>query len=213
MSPIDLLIGCILNLLVAVLIVRFIYYPVKQDKNYVFTFLAFNTVVYFVVSFLTGVELSVGFGFGLFAIFSVLRYRTATMSTREMTYLFVVIAIPVMNSLLMREGAWLLLVEANLIIVTVLYVLEQGWGFRYAASNSIRYERIELIRPENHALLMADLRQRTGLPINRIEIGRINFLEDTAELNVYYDQPDAGQWPQDHEMVFGDIHHLSMERK
>ena len=110
--------------------------------------MAFNTVIYFVMSFLTSAELSLGVGFGLFAIFSVLRYRTSTMSTREMTYLFVVIALPVMNSLVMRENVWGVLLAVNAVVVAVLFVLEREWGFHYESSQLIRYDRIELITPE-----------------------------------------------------------------
>jgi hypothetical protein len=187
MSYISLFVGFAINLLVAVAIVRFIYYPANQNKNYVFTYLACNTIIYFVMSFLTSAELSLGVGFGLFAIFSVLRYRTSTMSTREMTYLFVVIALPVMNSVLIREGDWGPLVAVNVVVAAVLFALEREWGFHYESSQSIRYDRIELIKPEQHALLLEDLRQRTGLPVKRVEIGRLNFLNDTAEIRVFYD--------------------------
>jgi len=188
-TSIDIFTGFFVNLAVALLIVRAIYYPVKQDKNYVFTFLAFNTIIYFVMSFLTSSELSMGVGFGLFAIFSVLRYRTSPMSTREMTYLFIMIALPVMNSALMLQNDWLALLGANVAVVAVLFVLEREWGFHYASTKLIKYERIELIKPENHALLLADLRQRTGLPVKHFEIGMIDFLKDSAELKIYYDEP------------------------
>ena len=98
------ILGAGLNLLVALLVVRFVYYPATQDKTYVFTFLAFNTVIYFVLGLLTSANLSVGVGFGLFAIFSVLRYRTDEMPIREMTYLFILIALPVMNSVMISEA-------------------------------------------------------------------------------------------------------------
>ncbi len=186
--------GFTINIIIALLIVRFIYYPIKQDKNYVFTYLAFNTIIYFVMAFLTSAELSIGVGFGLFAIFSVLRYRTSTMSTREMTYLFIMIALPVMNSTLMRADGWLMLVCVNVTIAAVLYVLEQGWGFHYEQAKSLKYERIELIRPENHEELLADLRERTGLAVRRVNIGRINFLNDTAELTIFYDEPQIIGW-------------------
>lgn len=189
MALTNIFLGFSVNLIIAVIIVRWIYFPMKQDKNYVFTYLAFNTVIYFVMTFLTSAELSVGVGFGLFAIFSVLRYRTNTMSTREMTYLFIVIALPVMNSVLMAGNEWLILILVNFIIVAVLYTLEQEWGFHYETSKSIRYERIELIKPEKHELLLADLRERTGLPIKQVKIGRINFLNDTAEIKIFYDEP------------------------
>lgn len=188
-EPTNLVLGAGLNLVIALLIVRFIYYPGTQNKNYVFTFLAFNTVIYFVMGLLTSVTLSVGVGFGLFAIFSVLRYRTDEIPIREMTYLFVIIALPVMNSVLMSSGALAELLAANGLVVAVLFVLEQGWGFRFEASKKITYERIDLITPANGEALLADLRQRTGLPVKRVTVGRIDFSRDTAEIVVYYDEP------------------------
>lgn len=189
MSFISLFAGFGVNLLVALIIVRFIYYPANPNKNYVFTYLAFNTIIYFVVSFLTSAKLSLGAGFGLFAIFSVLRYRTSAMSTREMTYLFIVIAAPVMNSVLMRGDEWKLLLIVNATVIAVLYALEREWGFHYENSHRVRYDRIDLIKPEQRALLLEDLRQRTGATVKRVEIGRLDFLNDTAELRVFYDEP------------------------
>ncbi|MCA9962019.1 MAG: DUF4956 domain-containing protein [Chloroflexota bacterium] len=185
----NLFVGFIVNLLVAVFIVRYIYYPVKQNKNYVFTFIAFNTAIYFVMSVLTSVELSVGVGFSLFGLFSLLRYRTNPMPTREMTYLFVIIALPVLNSVLITDDAWLSLGLVDAAIVAILYVLERGWGFHYELSQRLVYERIDLIKPDHYDLLLADLRERTGLPIKRFEVSNINFLRDTAEIKIYYDDP------------------------
>jgi len=190
-ATLSFILGFGFNFLIALVIVRFIYYPLKHNKNYVFTFLAFNTVIYFLLSLLASVELSIGVGFGLFAIFSVLRYRTNPMPSREMTYLFVIIALPVMNSFMLTEGNLTELAIANAIVVAVLFVLERGWGFHYDSSKRITYERIDLIRPENRALLIDDLQQRTGLTITRVEVGRINFLRDTAELKIYYDEPNG----------------------
>jgi hypothetical protein len=186
-TAIDLFLGFAINLVVSALIVRFIYYPARQSKNFVFTFLGFNTVIYFVVSFLAHAELGVGVGFGLFAIFSVLRYRTSPMPAREMTYLFVVIALPVMSSILMQSGDWGLLLGVSAAVCAVLFVLEREWGFRYEGVKSIKYERVDLLRPENYDLLLDDLRSRTGLPLTRVEVGPINFVNDSASLKVYYD--------------------------
>jgi len=186
---ISFVLGAGFNLLIAVLIVRLIYYPVSPNKNYVFTFLAFNTIIYFVLGLFTSVELSVGVGFGLFAIFSVLRYRTDEMPIREMTYLFVLIALPVMNSLLLANADYARLMVANGILLAVLYVLEREWGFHYETSKKVLYEKINLITPANRAEMLADLRGRTGLPIKRVEISRVDFLRDTAELKIFYDEP------------------------
>jgi hypothetical protein len=183
------ILGAAFNLVVALLIVRFIYYPVTQDKTYVFTFLAFNTVIYFVLGMLTSATLSVGVGFGLFAIFSVLRYRTDEMPIREMTYLFIVIALPVMNSVMMSASGIPWLLVANGAVVALLYALEKEWGFHFAGSKRVVYDRVELITPANNDRLLADLRERTGLPVERVEVRRIDFLHDTAELTVFYDEP------------------------
>lgn len=185
-----LIIGAFFNLAVALLIVRGIYYPVTQNKNYVFSFIAFNTVIYFVLGLLNSVELSIGVGFGLFAIFSVLRYRTEEMPSREMTYLFTVIALPVMNSILISMNEWPKVLFANFMVVVVLFVLERGWGFRSLTRHLVVYERIDLIVPARRAEMIADLRQRTGLPVKHVEIGTIDLLRDVAQVSVFYDEKD-----------------------
>lgn len=204
MALTDLFLGFALNLAIAVLIVRFIYYPANQSKNFVFTFLAFNTIIYFVMSVLSTSEIGVGVGFGLFAIFSVLRYRTNAMATREMTYLFVLIGLPVINSIMLQQGGWIGLAALNAVIVAVLFVLEREWGFRYSSAKSIRYERLELIRPENHQALLADLRARTGLPVTKVEIGSIDLINDSARVKIYFDEPRQLRRSADDVVVVGD---------
>lgn len=181
------LLGALLNLFVAVVIVRFIYYPRTREKEYVFTFLLFNTIIYFVIALLRTAELGVGIGFGLFAIFSVLRYRTDPIPIREMTYLFIIIALPVVNSAGSSQGAFWKLAVANVMVVAVMYALERAWGFDFETSSRITYDHIELILPTRREELLADLRDRTGLPVSRVEIGRLDFLRDTAQIKAYYD--------------------------
>lgn len=182
------------NFLVALLLVRFIYYPSTHNKPYVFTFLAFNTVIYFVLSFMTSIEIGVGVGFGLFAIFSILRYRTDPIPIREMTYLFIIAALPIMNSAGVVGTIWPQLLAANLAILLIMLVLEREWGFHYEASKRIVYEKIELIRPDRRAELLADLEMRTGLKIKRISIGKVDFLRDTANLKIFYDDANQEDW-------------------
>lgn len=182
--------GAILfNFVIAFIIVRFIYYPVKQSRNYVFTFLAFNTMLFFVLGFASQIEISVGMGFGLFAIFSILRYRTNPIPIREMTYLFVITALPVMNSVFFTQGFQWEIILANIFIVIVLALLEKEWGFHYLAHKTIVYENIELVRPDRYTDLLADLCQRTGLDIRRFEVGKINYLNDTAQIKIYFEDP------------------------
>lgn len=170
------------NFLVALLVVRFVYYPSTHNKRYVFTFLAFNTIIYFVLSFLTSVEIGIGVGFGLFAIFSILRYRTDPIPIREMTYLFIIAALPVMNSVGINGTIWPQLLVANAAIIAIMLVLEREWGFHYEASKRVVYEKVDLIRPDRRPELIADLELRTGLKIKRITIGKVDFLHDTANL-------------------------------
>jgi hypothetical protein len=183
----DFLIGAGFNLISAIIIIRFIYYPWTQNRSYVFTFFAFNMAIYFLISMLTSIELGIGAGFGLFAIFSVIRYRTEEMPIREMTYLFVIIALPVMNSVLATGESIDKIVIANAVLMILLYVLEREWGFHFELRKRLTYDRIELITPEREEEFLADLRKRTGLPITRAEVGRIDFIRDAAEVAVYYE--------------------------
>ena len=172
--------GAGFNFLVALIIVRLIYYPSGQDKQYVLTFLTFSTVTYFV--------LSIGVGFGLFALFSVLRYRTDTISAREMTYLFVVIAVAVMNSVLVTQSEHIRMLVSNGAIVAVMFVLEREWGFHFEARKRVIYDRVELTRPQRRDELLADLRERTGLAVRHVSVGRLDLVSDTADLTLFYDQ-------------------------
>ena len=118
--------GIFINLIVTVIIARWIFYPKKRVQDYIFTFLAFSTVIYLVMGLFTSVELSIGVGFGLFALFSVLRYRTDTVPIREMTYLFVMVALPIMNSILYNNGEIVKLCLSDFVIILVLFILEIG---------------------------------------------------------------------------------------
>lgn len=186
--------GFALNLLVALVIVRFIYYPSTRNKSYVFTFLAFNTIIFFVLRFMASIELGIGVGFGLFAIFSILRYRTDPIPIREMTYLFLISALPLMNGASLDSALWPQLILANLAVVLILWVLEKEWGFTYEASKQIVYEKIEFIHPDRQAELISDLEGRTGLKVKRVLVGKVDFLHDTANLKVFYDDPSQSGW-------------------
>ena len=177
------------NFIIALLVVRLIYYPSTHNKHYVFTFLAFNTIIYFVLYFMSSIEIGIGVGFGLFAIFSILRYRTDPMPIREMTYLFIIAALPVMNSIGVSGTAWPQLMAANLAVLAIMWVLEREWGFHYESTRRIVYEKIELIRPDRREELVADLEARTGVKVKQIIIGKVNFMRDTANLTIYYDDP------------------------
>ena len=175
-----------LNLFFLTAVVKFIYYKRSQKKEYLFTFYLIGIVVFFLCFTLKKYELDLGMALGLFAIFGILRYRTQPLEVREMTYLFVVIGIAVMNGLSNKKMSYAEIIAANSIIVLALYVLERYWAKTEVFSKEVLYETIENIRPENHDLLKADLEKRLGFEIISFEIGKINFLKDVAKVTVYY---------------------------
>lgn len=189
----DLLPGLLLNLAVGFVIIGFIYYPARRSRRqYVFTFFVFNILIYFISGLLRDVQLTIGFGFGLLAVFSVLRYRTEPVPMREATFLFVSISVPFINQLFMATRiSFGELVVINGFILVALWVLDRGWGVHYEEERMVLYEKIDLIKPENYDDLLEDLRQRTGLDVKRFEVNEINFLRDVARITIYFDPPKS----------------------
>jgi hypothetical protein len=175
-----------LNALVLFILIRVIYYPIHRKKDYLFTYFLFNVLIFFLCVLLNSVKLSIGFAFGLFAIFGVLRYRTEQISIKDMTYLFAVITIAVINSLASKKVSVAELVFTDGMILVMTYALEHLWLTRHEAMKQIIYERIELIKPANRVQLYADLHDRLGVKVSRVEIGKIDLLKDTAQLRVFY---------------------------
>ena len=181
-----LLIRFAFNFIVLLIIVRWLYYRKPGDRDFAFTFLIFNPLIFFITYLMSGVKLEIGFAFGLFAVFSVLRYRTLTIPVKEMTYLFAVITIAVINALSTGKISYAELLFTNGSILALLAYLEYAWYNNALNSTIIQYELIENIHPERHPILLEDLRRRTGLPIERFEILRTDFLRDTARIRVFY---------------------------
>ena len=186
-----LILRLLFNVLITFIIVKVTYYSTRKDKDYLFTFFIFNILVFFVCHLLSSIKLSIGFAFGLFALFSILRYRTTTLPVKEMTYLFAVITIAVINALSTKKVSYMELVFTNMFIVGLIYFLEKLWLTKQMGVHSITYEKIENIKPQNKTILIQDLSERTGLKINNIEITRINFLNDTARIKIFYNKDDA----------------------
>jgi hypothetical protein len=168
------------------LIIKSLYYKSAERKDYVFTYYMISIIVFFLCFTLKKYELDIGMALGLFAIFGIIRYRTEQMEIKEMTYLFVVIGISVINSLANSNMSYAEIVSANSIVVFSMYILERVWALRHNSRKEIVYENIENIKPQNYQLLKEDLEQRTGLTINKIKIGNIDFMKDTAHLTIYY---------------------------
>jgi len=181
-----------INTLVLFVLIRLIYYPIHRKKDYLFTYFLFNILIFFLCVLLNSVKLSIGFAFGLFAIFGVLRYRTEQISIKDMTYLFAVITIAVINSLASKKVSLSELLFTDGMILLVTYALEHLWLTRHEAMRQLVYERIDLIKPENRERMFEDLRERLGVKVSRVEIGRIDLLRDTAQLRVFYYEDEQG---------------------
>jgi hypothetical protein len=183
----ELLIRFGINLAVILLLVRWLYYSVTKRKDYLFTYILISTVVFLLCYMLESVTLQIGFALGLFAIFGIIRYRTNPMPIKEMTYLFMVIGVSVINALTNQTGL-LEIVFANAAVLIITLGLEKLWLLRHISSKVVIYEKIDLIVPEKRNELIADLQQRTGISdIKKVEIGRINFLKDTCTIIIYYE--------------------------
>ena len=175
-----------INLFFLTAIVKYIYHKNNQDKDYFFTFYAIGIVVFFLCFTLKKYELDLGMALGLFAIFGILRYRTVPLNVKEMTYLFVIIGISVMNALSNKKMSYIEIITANSAIVFGLYWLELYWISNFLLSKKIVYETIENIHPDNHEKLKKDLEERLGIEIYDFEIGDVNFLRDTALITIRY---------------------------
>ena len=187
----------IFNMVVCAAIVWFFYYPKSRNKGFSVTFMLFSAVVFFLLYFMGGVSLDITVGLGLFMIFGIMRYRTEMVPIREMTYLFVSIATAVINGINTINDQ---LILANLLLIALLAVIEYGIGRKREISKLVCYERIELIRPEHRGELIADLEQRLGHKVNRVEVGNVDFLRDVAFLKVYY-TPAKGECPMSDETM------------
>jgi len=176
----------LLNLFFTILVVRYIYYANNRRKDYLFTYILISVSVFLLAFLLQNVNLQLGFALGLFALFGIIRYRTNPVPIKEMTYLFLIIVISVINALSNHAISYAELLFANIALITVTFIIEHFWSYRHESSKTILYEKIDLIKPQNQKKFIEDLEQRTGLKINRVEIGKINFLRDTAEVTIYY---------------------------
>jgi hypothetical protein len=172
------------NLGAVFVLIRFIYFPIYRSRENVFTFFIFNIIIFFITYFLNKVEMSMGAAFGLFAVFSMLRYRTEDISIKDMTYMFLCIAMGLINSV--TKGSWDDLALLSLIIITITYLLESNLLIKKEVSRIVMYENIELIKPEKRNELIADLEKRLGIKVNHVTIGRIDFLRDAVQIHVFY---------------------------
>lgn len=175
-----------INFLFLTILIRFLYYPKTQRKDYLFTYYLIGTITFFLCFGLMQMDIDTGMGLGLFAIFGIIRYRTDAIEIKEMTYLFMIIGISVVNALASNELSVSEVGVINVTVILLTFILENLWLMKHETRKTINYERIDLIIPDKYEEMKADIEKRTGLAINRVEIGKIDFLNDTAQVRIYY---------------------------
>jgi len=204
----ELAIRFFMNLFVCWILVQCFYYQKSRRRDYYFTFMVFSSAMLLLLYIMGNVEVGVGLTLGLFAIFGVIRYRTETVPIREMTYLFVIIALAAVNGLapvyklvgaasanphyVLSAGTVAIMVVANALVVCLIWVLESEKLLKHTSTKLVLYDRIELIVPERRAELIADLEKRVGVKIDNLEVGHVDFLKDSAFIKIYYTL-DKGQ--------------------
>jgi hypothetical protein len=175
------------------LVVRGVYTRIYHHRDYTFTYLLLNLVTFSLSFVLSKVRVDLGFAMGLFAVFGILRYRTESIEVRNLTYLFVVIGLAVLNALVTSQVSFWQLLLVNVMIVGMVALLESASFSCREESRRVIYDRLDLLAPGRASELIADLRTRTRLPVERYEIGNVDLLRDTADLSVYYQLPQPSE--------------------
>ncbi len=185
-SNIDFTLRALIDIISIFILVGLIYYPRHKNKDFLFTFVLFNIVNFMICCLLGAAKIKIGFAFGLFAMFSIIRYRTIAISIKDMGYFFVCVALGMLNSLASITEGYTLIVICNVIIITITFFLEKLDFIKNENAKIIVYDRVDLIRPEDREILIQDLKTRTGLPIHKVDIISIDYLKDTSLLKAYY---------------------------
>lgn len=186
----NLVFRLLVNLIFLTVIIRYLYYPKTKRKDYLFTYYLIGTITFFLCFSLKKLDIDTGMGLGLFAIFGIIRYRTDAIEIKEMTYLFLIIGISVVNSLSSNRVSVTEMLIINTVVTLMTFILEKIWLIKHETRKIITYERIDLIIPEKYDEMKADIEKRTGIVINRFEIGKIDFLRDIAQVRIYYYSSD-----------------------
>jgi hypothetical protein len=186
-----MLIRLLIDMLTLYVLIRVVYFPIYRQREYFFMFTIFNLIIFLISFLLNKVDLSMGAAFGLFAVFSMLRYRTESVAIRDMTYLFLCIAIGLITAVTKIKDTpdvmeYVFLGGVNGAILLITWMLESNRFIKKELSKMIIYENIELIKANRHQDLLNDLRLRTGINVHRYSVQKINFLKDSVLIKIYY---------------------------
>lgn len=180
-----------IDFIAVVILVSLIYYPKHKNKDFIFTFVLFNVINFMICYLLGSAKIKIGFAFGLFAIFSIIRYRTIVVSIKDMGYFFVCVALGMLNSLASVQDNFITLIICNVVILLLTFILERLDFIKNENAKEIVYDKITLIKPEFRTELLADLNERTGLKIHRVDVVSIDYLKDVALLKAYFYAKDS----------------------
>lgn len=183
-NPNDLFFRAVLNMVITFIIVRFIYYPNHRNKEFLFTFILFNITIFFLCYLLISTKLELGFAFGLFAVFSMIRYRTVTIPVREMGYFFICVALGIVNALMQYQEAYWLPIAINLFFTVLIFLLDMKFNLKHENYKYIVYDKIDQVN--NPDVLMQELKEKTGIAIHRIDLQRIDYFKEVVRLKAYY---------------------------
>ena len=189
-SLLHLLMRFAFNLIVTWIIARYCYYVKSQRRDYVLTYMLFGAAMFLLIFLMESVSIQIGMTLGLFAIFGVIRYRTETVPIREMTYLFIFICVAVINGLALNIS-YVELIVANLLLLLLIWIVEGRRLLRHTSAKLVIYEKINLITPDKREEMIADLEERLGHKVNKVEVGHVDFLRDVAFVKVYYELPEG----------------------
>ena len=187
----ELLLAFLINLIAILIIVRGLYYPKCKRGEFFFTYILIAISTFMLIYVLGDVKLKAGIALGLFAIFSIIRYRTEQVAIREMTYLFIIIALSAINGLTVSELSIGEVIIINILFIASIWICESKLLISHYSYKVIKYDNVNLITPEKREELIADLEKRTGLKIEKVEVGSIDFLKDAAIVKMYYKSKSA----------------------
>lgn len=182
----ELLIRLVINIVTIGIIVHAFYYPKAKRRDYYFTFSLIGVSIFMLIYLMGGVKLKIGFALGLFAIFGIIKYRTEQVPIREMTYMFIIIAVAAINGLA-TSISYFELIGTNLIFIIALAICENTRWMKHVPSKLIKYDNVKLVAHGREEELKADLEKRLGLKIIRVEVGNVDFLKDSAIVKIYYE--------------------------
>ncbi|MCS6979387.1 MAG: DUF4956 domain-containing protein [Flavobacteriales bacterium] len=178
----------IINFSAAFILAKFLYYRLHKKREYFFTFLLFNVLIFFVCLLLNSVKIKMGFAFGLFALFGLLRYRTGSLPLKEMTYLFAVIVIAVVNALMNERISISEILFFNIVIIGVTAITEYYLGEPDLAETRVKYNNMELLLRGNTQEVLLDLRKKTGLPVVRYTVEEYDTIKNVADIRVFFSE-------------------------